>query len=69
MRANIRIWVLTGDKKETALNIGKTCKLVEEIGLNEFDLTFEEGFQNDSNYHKRIAQRLKDIEVVFVRAI
>jgi phospholipid-transporting ATPase len=37
--AGIRLWVLTGDKKETALNIGKTCRLIEEIGINEIDLT------------------------------
>ena len=39
LNADIRLWVLTGDKKETALNIGKTCRLIEEIGLNEIDLT------------------------------
>lgn len=39
INANIRVWVLTGDKKETALNIGKTCRLIEEIGKNQIDLT------------------------------
>uniref|UniRef100_A0A8C2E6U1 Phospholipid-transporting ATPase n=1 Tax=Cyprinus carpio TaxID=7962 RepID=A0A8C2E6U1_CYPCA len=28
MKANIKIWVLTGDKQETAINIGYSCKLV-----------------------------------------
>ncbi|XP_077591837.1 phospholipid-transporting ATPase IB isoform X1 [Stigmatopora nigra] len=28
MRANIKIWVLTGDKQETAINIGYSCRLV-----------------------------------------
>ncbi|KAM4871823.1 phospholipid-transporting ATPase IK-like [Thomomys bottae] len=28
--ANIKVWVLTGDKKETALNIGFACQLLEE---------------------------------------
>uniref|UniRef100_A0A8C1W365 Phospholipid-transporting ATPase n=1 Tax=Cyprinus carpio TaxID=7962 RepID=A0A8C1W365_CYPCA len=28
MRADIKIWVLTGDKQETAINIGYSCKLV-----------------------------------------
>jgi P-type E1-E2 ATPase len=28
MQANIRIWVLTGDKQETAIEIGKSCKLI-----------------------------------------
>jgi len=28
MRANIKIWVLTGDKVETAVNIANSCKLI-----------------------------------------
>lgn len=28
MSANIRVWVLTGDKQETAIEIGKSCKLI-----------------------------------------
>uniref|UniRef100_A0A8D0H6Q8 Phospholipid-transporting ATPase n=1 Tax=Sphenodon punctatus TaxID=8508 RepID=A0A8D0H6Q8_SPHPU len=30
MKAEIKIWVLTGDKQETALNIGYSCKLVSQ---------------------------------------
>lgn len=60
---------MTGDKKETALNIGKTCKLIEEIGQNEFDLTFDETLVNNANYQKRLTQILKDIETVFVITI
>ncbi|KAJ1548614.1 hypothetical protein HK405_001855 [Cladochytrium tenue] len=29
-RANIRVWMLTGDKKETAINIGRTCNLIKK---------------------------------------
>ena len=29
-KANINIWVLTGDKIETAINIGYSCKLLSE---------------------------------------
>ena len=29
-QANIKIWVLTGDKQETAVNIGYSCKLLTE---------------------------------------
>ncbi|XP_028401460.1 phospholipid-transporting ATPase IA-like isoform X1 [Dendronephthya gigantea] len=40
--ANIKIWVLTGDKQETAINIGYSCKLLtEDMSLlicNECDL-------------------------------
>lgn len=30
MRANIRVWVLTGDKQETAIEIGKSCNLITD---------------------------------------
>ncbi|OQS05640.1 phospholipid-transporting ATPase 3-like [Thraustotheca clavata] len=30
LRAGIRIWVLTGDKEETAINIGHSCNLLEQ---------------------------------------
>jgi magnesium-transporting ATPase (P-type) len=29
-KANMNIWMLTGDKLETAENIGKTCNLIQE---------------------------------------
>lgn len=33
-KADIKIWVLTGDKQETAINIGKFCALdFREIGI------------------------------------
>ena len=28
--ANIKVWILTGDKIETAINIGLACKLLSE---------------------------------------
>ena len=33
--AGIKVWVLTGDKVETAMNIGHACKLLEE-SMNMF---------------------------------
>ena len=30
MNANIRVWVLTGDKQETAIEIAKACRLIQE---------------------------------------
>ncbi|UJR10369.1 hypothetical protein I4U23_014574 [Adineta vaga] len=33
-KAGIKIWVLTGDKKETAINIGYSCKLLSNQMLN-----------------------------------
>lgn len=29
-RANIKLWMLTGDKRETAINVGHSCRLVKE---------------------------------------
>ena len=29
-RAGIKLWILTGDKQETAINIGYSCKLLQE---------------------------------------
>ena len=30
--AHIHVWVLTGDKQETAINIGHSCKLLKNDG-------------------------------------
>jgi len=38
MSANIRVWVLTGDKQETAIEIAKSCQLIQE-GMNVVILT------------------------------
>lgn len=40
MNADIRMWVLTGDKQETAVEIGKSCKLLQP-GMELCNLTSE----------------------------
>jgi P-type E1-E2 ATPase len=30
LEASIKLWVLTGDKQETAIEIGKSCNLINE---------------------------------------
>ena len=30
MNANVRVWVLTGDKQETAIDTAKACRLIQE---------------------------------------
>jgi phospholipid-transporting ATPase len=30
INANMRVWVLTGDKQETAIDIAKACRLIQE---------------------------------------
>lgn len=45
IQANIKLWVLTGDKQETAINIGYSCNLLNEEMKEMFivDQTDEEG--------------------------
>nr|XP_033806154.1 phospholipid-transporting ATPase IB [Geotrypetes seraphini] len=55
MKAEIKIWVLTGDKQETAINIGYSCRLVSQtmslIVVNEdsLDATRETLTQHSTN--------------------
>lgn len=48
LKAEINIWVLTGDKQETAINIGYSCKLLSHamdlIILNEDSLDVSDNF-------------------------
>jgi len=41
-KARIKVWMLTGDKKETAENIGKSTKLLDEdtvlLNLDTFEI-------------------------------
>lgn len=56
-QANIKVWVLTGDRQETAINIGYSCKLLtEEMDLlicNHDDHASTEGF---------LTQKLNELE-------
>jgi phospholipid-transporting ATPase len=56
-QANIKVWVLTGDRQETAINIGYSCKLLtEEMDLlicNKDDYASTEGF---------LTQKLNELE-------
>ena len=42
IQAGINVWVLTGDKQETAINIGHSCRLITQnmplIVINEGSL-------------------------------
>lgn len=38
-QANIKIWVLTGDKQETAINIGYSCNMLTKNMKNVFKIT------------------------------
>ncbi|CEP18116.1 hypothetical protein [Parasitella parasitica] len=56
-QANIKVWVLTGDRQETAINIGYSCKLLtEEMDLlicNKDDYTSTQDF---------LTQKLNELE-------
>ncbi len=41
MTAGIKLWVLTGDKQETAIEIGKSCNLINERTMELIILTSE----------------------------
>jgi len=53
--ANIKVWVLTGDRQETAINIGYSCKLLtEEMDLiicDEEDHMSTKAFLEDKLAH------------------
>uniref|UniRef100_A0A183BHR8 P-type phospholipid transporter n=1 Tax=Globodera pallida TaxID=36090 RepID=A0A183BHR8_GLOPA len=51
--ANIKIWVLTGDKTETAINIGYSCRLLTEA--------MSEVFVIDGKEEKEVEVQLKHI--------
>ncbi len=48
LEADIRIWMLTGDKQETAINIGHACRLLtpamELLVINEDSLDVSSPF-------------------------
>jgi magnesium-transporting ATPase (P-type) len=54
--AGIKVWVLTGDRQETAINIGMSCRLITEsmnlvstyISDNSYKM-----FIFSAGYHKR----------------
>ncbi|CCE72554.1 Piso0_000138 [Millerozyma farinosa CBS 7064] len=56
-RAGLKMWMLTGDKRETAINIGYSCRLIKDYS-EVIILNIDEGL--DSVYH-RIDQACKDI--------
>lgn len=49
------MWILTGDKKETALNIGRSCRLIEEVGKNELNFTTNKEYLNPKEIETQLA--------------
>ena len=55
MKTNIKVWVLTGDKMETAKEIAKSCNLIKP-GFEEITLKV-----TDNMIKANIDQTLKDL--------
>ncbi len=54
MTAGIKVWVLTGDKQETAIEIGKSCNLINESAMDLIILS--------SKTQEELLKRLGDAE-------
>ncbi|KAJ1718197.1 drs2 neo1 protein, partial [Coemansia biformis] len=61
-RAGIRVWMLTGDKVETAINIAKSCRLVETdvVETTELDAVVLE--KNPGRMVMLVMQSLTDVD-------
>lgn len=66
MKAGIKIWVLTGDKQETAIEIGKNCKLIQSemdtIIINEE--TYAKIGESLDTIKKKVKASKKDMALV-----
>ena len=73
MRAGIKIWVLTGDKMETAINIGFLCGLLKSSSYSSTNLTSPSASDmiliqiknclNGDAYHQQIGNARQKIEM------
>ena len=52
MLAGIKIWVLTGDKQETAINIGYSCQLLDDSQEDPFVVDGFEEHEVESQFKK-----------------
>ena len=56
---NIKVWVLTGDKQETAIEIGKSCKLIQtDMRLEVLSRPTAEALEQELN---RLERQFKNI--------
>ncbi|KAF8450022.1 hypothetical protein BDZ91DRAFT_751380 [Kalaharituber pfeilii] len=54
-RAGIKLWMLTGDKRETAINIGHSCRLIKDYSI----ITILD--REDNDVEKRMAAAILEI--------
>ncbi|EDV26490.1 uncharacterized protein TRIADDRAFT_23045 [Trichoplax adhaerens] len=60
-QANIKIWVLTGDKQETAINIGYSCRLLTE-SMDEVFIINGNNLDSVRSSIENFQQRITDIK-------
>lgn len=58
MKAKIRVWVLTGDKQETAIEIGKSSKLIQK-DMEEIILTSASQEDFEAELEKNLQRLVK----------
>ena len=67
MEASIKLWVLTGDKQETAIEIGKSCRLIQDdMQLEILSSENEEEFRDKlldliKKYQVNLEVKIKDL--------
>ena len=61
MKADIRFWMLTGDKLETAIEIAKSCRLIQE-GMHVLTISTQDFEVVNSLLSMQIEQQGIDIE-------
>merc|ERR1740133_624551 len=59
--AGIKIWVLTGDKMETAINIGYSCKLLVHDGMRVLKMKADENEDDADVLRAEVAKSLHQI--------
>lgn len=63
--AGIRVWILTGDKQETAINVGYACWLIKEgMGLHDLSLKFHSGMEVDDQVESKMRRLDCTISIV-----
>ena len=62
IEAEIRVWVLTGDKQETAIEIGKSCHLIQPSFEQVIINSNETRDGKPVNTRQEILKRMQDIE-------
>ncbi|KAF9365034.1 hypothetical protein BGX34_011602 [Mortierella sp. NVP85] len=55
-RAGIRLWMLTGDKRETAINIGYSCRLIKD-----YSSTIILDVPTQAQAHRALNKAIKDV--------